>query len=291
MEFFDVISNWEKLEKYTKHPRFLEALCIYRWWNFIPCNSPLPLYTENARRTEEMKLIIESSEDIDFLKEMLNKEKKGPYLYCVPHDCIELNSIVMGTLLSLMTGKALKDLYVLSIVPNDNSWNRHIVVSESEVEEGETFEYIHGGEGEKREIEGEIEIVGIEGKEIEEGGTKEGGKDMKRIIVYDFIYPLLPLRGNSWHKREEKLMTLTISNCQNMDDIWTSMGYINYYILQGCVHSLTENKEVYIQRVKDKERKIKEITEVFDKEILKTKKKIDELERKIKEINVEITER
>lgn len=49
------------------------------------------------------------------------------YWYCVPHDCVELNSIVTGTLISLYLNKSMNEIYCISVSP-ENTYDRHIVI-------------------------------------------------------------------------------------------------------------------------------------------------------------------
>lgn len=91
---YDLLRNWHLLVPYLNHPQFLEALAIYKWWSKIDDGEDKPLAYWNT--------LIPECRDEDTM-EILNKvgNKHDIYWYCAPHQCVELNGIVLITLLEL----------------------------------------------------------------------------------------------------------------------------------------------------------------------------------------------
>lgn len=177
--FFDLTNNWNKIKINTQNPKFREALNIYHWWTGREGKDLLPLCKEAL--SPDQKFIVQ--------------QNKEPYIYCDPHECIDLNPIVMGTLLSIIKDIDFSKLYVLSILPNGNSWDHHIIITDTNVKEGTTL-YL---------------------------------KDEGNIILYDLIYPLMSWKGKSWNNRNEDLTILGVTSSITLKDYWIQMNYISYY--------------------------------------------------------------
>jgi hypothetical protein len=200
--FFDTLGEWPKLFSYCNHGKFIEALNIYHWWNF---RSEIG----NSRPLIQFKSFEDSSIDESHVLDQLKlsfKPSTTPYWYCVPHDCVELNSIVMGTLVSLYTQKEVFCLCVTPIGVHDI----HVVVCNKRLSSGD-----------------EIHLVRNE-KGLVTACHKDVVQDSK-IIIYDLIYPLTSFWGNSWINREKKLKKLTVLDSSTLKENWKDMNYVSYY--------------------------------------------------------------
>jgi hypothetical protein len=137
--------------------------------------------------------------DVKFVQEQIDKDptKTNPYYYCVPHDCVELNPLIMGTLVSLVHGLDLDSICVLEIVPLD-SFDKHVVISCKQLEPGDYS--------------------------ISHEMTEETD-----ILLYDLIYPLMSFVGYAWDAREKKLDRVTVYSCMPLSQWNIDMGYFRNY--------------------------------------------------------------
>lgn len=186
--FLDILAEWPKLAPFLSHPKFIQALNIYHWWNSEP---------EIGNDQPLLKRLL-SSDELYVAQKLKECDQNSPYWYCVPHECVELNIIVMGTLISLYTRQ---ELFYLRVDPLPcDPTNYHIIVCNKPLKSGDI---------------------------IELGGMSTQQDD--RLMLYDFIYPLMPFFGNSWANRNEKLEKLVVTNCTPLSQHWKEMNYVSYY--------------------------------------------------------------
>lgn len=213
--FFNILEEWHKFMPYLYSNEFIESLNIYHWWNFQEENGNIePLIRSNNKLSNDEKYII------DKLKNCNNNDI---YYYCVPHDCIELNNIVMGTLLSLYINKDKTKIYHLSIAPEDYIYDKHIVICNKYLSTGDKITLVHNND--------KLSLISYD------------NVDNSNIILFDLIYPLMPYFGkrssasptgifdfgNSWSDNTQKLENLIVLDCTTLQQQWDDMGYINYY--------------------------------------------------------------
>lgn len=193
--FFDIKTNWNKFIPYLTSKFFIQHMKIYKYWHFnLHYDGPLIDIDLAMLDTK-----IPDTEDVIFVKNKLNENPTitNPYYFCVPHDCIELNPLIMGALISLFYNINYDNIYVITITPID-SYDRHIVISTQKLSIG---------------------IMNIVKDNIENS-----------IILYDLIYPLCEFFGNSWVDRSIKLEMVNIQSCSSLTSYIESMAYyFNYY--------------------------------------------------------------
>lgn len=199
--FFDILGEWAKFVPYLNAERFIESLNIYHWWNFRGKEgNTLPL----IKTSDDM------SEDESYVVDQLSSSNvESPYWYCVPHECVELNSLVMGTLASLYTKREMNELYSLAINP-ENLCAYHVVISNKILSAGDM---IHLARNKNNLITASHEDV----------------VDNDKLILFDLIYPMMPFFGKSWVYRYKNLRNLTVLGCDTLEKNWDDMGYTGYY--------------------------------------------------------------
>lgn len=186
VHFFDTLNKWHELVPFVQHTEFVRAVNQRRWWQIkeqVGTTTPL-LYD-----ILEKEVV---SRDRQYVENKLNScTAQDPWWYCVPHDCVDLNPLVTGRLISLYLNKPLDQLYYISLLPNDApSWEYHVVITDTPLTEGKQYNV-----------------------------TPNSG-----VALYDLIYPLLPYQGDSWHK-QEPLVTATINHCLPLDELFRRMSY------------------------------------------------------------------
>ncbi len=200
---FDILNEWPRFLPYLETSSFIEALNIHHWWNFKEQNgSILPLMQKHDNM---------STDEIYVIDKLKSLNSKSPYWYCCPHDCVELNPIIMGTLISLYTNKSKKELFYLSIVPNHtNSYDQHIVVCNKQLFRDDIIHLFRNKNTLSTACHNDVMIN-------------------DKLILFDLIYPLMPFFGNSWEIRNEKLEILKVKYCDTLENYWKSMNYVSYY--------------------------------------------------------------
>jgi hypothetical protein len=206
--FFDVLNSWHQLLPYISHPETQRALEIYHWRRYqsnVDNSMALVSFVDDAR----------TSPDVAYVKETIQQliddgidPKLTPYWYCMPHECLDLNSLIMGTLASLSLGK---EVYILVVVPFgvtvlEQRRSLHIVVSDRKCNRDDTIE--------------------IRSADTNADADANAGTD---IVIYDLIYPLMEFYPNSWDARDgPPLDKLRVVSCISMSGSNIQMGYINY---------------------------------------------------------------
>lgn len=196
--FFDILGQWKDLVPYLKHPKFTEALNLYHWWK-----SDSEDGNEHPLIRGDDNLDLEEAYVYDRLDQP--KDYTNIYWYVVPHDCVELNSIVLGTLMSLYFDKPIYSLIVEP--PSDPS--PHVILSNKQLQAGDVI-YLPRGSNDR---------------------LKQPGDENQDLILYDLIYPTAPFFGDSWveNKRDQPIDSLVVTSSCPLEEMWSEMNYTLYY--------------------------------------------------------------
>lgn len=182
-KFFD---DWARLESHLDNPMVLRAKRIFQWWRLCDGDAPLIAYG--------------SSDDEQWvLAKLATVERPSMYEICVPHECVDLNPIILPPLLQVSDVDNDK-LFVVTITPI-GSLDGHVVLANQYIEPGTMLKL----------------LISIEDTRSEPD-----------IVLYDLIYPLMPFYGRSWERREESLLDVVVKWCESVEDNNSAMGYSKY---------------------------------------------------------------
>lgn len=199
----DFFSNWETLGHIFENPKFIWALNLRRWWSKNPeigNNEPI-LYMDCHNNPNALNII--QPDELKYITKKLNKcNMYSPYWYCYPTDCVDLNSIVTGTLVSLTLNLPMKELYCISIIPND-TYDPHVVITPNKCLVGDVLHF-------------------------PKFGSNITHTEKNNVILFDLIYPLSPFYGKSWADRNINLITANVVRSSDLESYWADMGYIQY---------------------------------------------------------------
>lgn len=196
--FFDIRGEWENMIPLLNNHHFIKSLNIYNWWNFIiQNNNTSPLIRINKDDISEDELYV--------IGKLFDADNQNPYWYCVPHECVNLNPLITGTLASLYTQQP---VFYLSLMPQ-GTHDVHVVVCNKQLSRGDI-----------------INLTRKDGLLINASHQDAINNDV--LIIYDIIYPLMSFFGYSWFDRTMKLDTLVVCQCTTLEDEWKSMGYMSY---------------------------------------------------------------
>lgn len=209
--FYDILGEWQDLVSYIDNPKFIEALNIHHWWNFKEetGNKYPMIMTSNIKDITDDNTPHDYILDSEYIKNKVKIcDKYSPYWYCVPGDCVELNSIVMGTLISLYLNKSKEELYYVSLYPPHSPIDYHIVIINKYVNIGDKILF-------------------------DKDNMKVGKESLSsdKLIIYDFIYPLMTFFGKTWvsNERQNHLDLLEVSSCTTLEQNFISMNFNLYY--------------------------------------------------------------
>jgi hypothetical protein len=212
--FFDILEEWDKINHLILNESFIHHVNIYKWWNNNAEDGLDTIVCKNQHNTEDEKYIIEKANEFG---------RDSPYWLCSPHQCVDINVLVMGSLASLIL-KSIDlniPLYYLKISPFsivDNNphiqqlydYDYHVVVSNKYIEPNTVFDFKYN------------HILAMSLKDV---------KENKEIILFDIIYPLMSFFGNQWslNRRHLPLEKVKVTHCELLNTNMTSMKYkINY---------------------------------------------------------------
>lgn len=178
VKFFD---SWHRLEPYLDDPAVTRARRIFQWWRGRDEDGPL---IENGVSDDE--------------KWVVSKLASGPPMYklCVPHECVDLNPILLPPLLTVSKVDE-SQLYVVGIAPV-GSVDGHVVLTNQHLESSAVLRL-----------------------SIDESDDAD-------VIFYDLIYPLMPFFGKSWEDRSQDLADVKVNWCDKVEFNNESMGYTKY---------------------------------------------------------------
>jgi hypothetical protein len=189
-KFVNLKDFWNEFIPFFENKEFIRAINLYHSWENkeeIGLSKPLIFTNRSTSFVDEFS----SQDSINVIESLkIDSSINNPAYLCVPGDCIELNNIVLGSLMRLLFKE---EIYSLVITLNDEDLFRHIVLSTKYIEPG-VIKYDEDSD----------------------------------IVLYDLIYPLMKWSGSTFEKRE-KLKEIKIHDIRTLDKTWKDYNYISYY--------------------------------------------------------------
>jgi hypothetical protein len=119
MYYYNIVNNWDNVFKpHLSSNDFIRALKLYISWHLDDISK---IYN-NVSKDGLIKIVNKdklSKDSLEIVDHLINED--SIYHYCVPHDCIELNGILMSKLCELVFPS--QKFYVLTLE------GRHTVIS------------------------------------------------------------------------------------------------------------------------------------------------------------------
>jgi hypothetical protein len=171
-------NQWNDIiSKYIDHPLFHVALDLF---NVV--NNKVSIFdVTNKYELPLLRKDIETSLELYIDSKQTNKYDQ--YWYSVPHMCHLSSRILASTLILLHTKKP---VYVITMVPDDNTTKYHVVIVDRHVPK---YTYIN---------------------------LNTSRQYKETIIMYDLIFALKPRPYNSWHNPTESLNGMIVTSCYEL---------------------------------------------------------------------------
>lgn len=190
--FYDIVGKWKEIfSPLINHYAFLRALRVYRKWNFVDDMDHNPLIFCNWNKEHPFDHTYMSKDELEILCRVNDGiTPTDVWWYVAPHQCIELNGIVMATLCRLAFPD--KQFYMTTVVTNNKSY--HVVITDKKLTSGDALHL--------------------------NTGTDE-------VILYDLYYPCMSYFGFCHNNRSEPLTDFTVLSSHEIAEAWGPTQY-NY---------------------------------------------------------------